>query len=84
MDDPWTVRVTLTYGDTLTEGVGGWSTRVTLTPGTTLTVRSVRVTLDSKSTAPLDITLIYRYIFFRNFGIIIILQVLNFAIFTRE
>ena len=25
MDHPWTVRVTLTYGDTLTEGVGGWS-----------------------------------------------------------
>ena len=25
MDHLWTVRVTLTYGDTLTEGVGGWS-----------------------------------------------------------
>ena len=23
MDDPWTVRVTLMYGDTLTEEVGG-------------------------------------------------------------
>ena len=49
MDQPRTVRVTLTYGDTLTEGVGGWSTTVTLAPGTTLTVRSVRVTLDSKA-----------------------------------
>ena len=49
MDDPRTVRVTLTYGDTLTGGVGGWSTRITLTPGITLTVRSVRVTLDSKA-----------------------------------
>ena len=44
MDHRRTVRVTLMYGDTLTEGVGGWSTRVTLTPGITLTVRSVRVT----------------------------------------
>ena len=25
MDHPQTVRVTLTYGDTLTEGGGGWS-----------------------------------------------------------
>ena len=33
MDDPRTVRVTLTYGNTLTEGVGGWSTTVTLTRG---------------------------------------------------
>ena len=48
MDDLRTVRVTLTYRDTLTEGVGGWSTRVTMTSGITLTVRSVRVTLDSK------------------------------------
>ena len=67
MDDPWTVRVTLTYEDTLTEGVGGWSTRVTLTPGITLTVRSVRVTLDSKSTAPLDITLLFTGTFFSQF-----------------
>ena len=52
MDHPQTVRVTLTYGDTLTQGVGGWSTvRVTRTPGITLTVMSVRVTLDSKLTA---------------------------------
>ena len=36
-------------GDTLTEGVGGWSTRITLTSGITPTVRSVRVTLDSKA-----------------------------------
>ena len=49
MDQPRTVRVTVTYRDTLTEGVGGWSTTVTLAPGTTLTVRSVRVTLDSKA-----------------------------------
>ena len=32
MDQPQTVRVTLTYGDTLTEGVGGWSATVTPTP----------------------------------------------------
>ena len=43
MDQPRTVGVTLT------EGVGGWSTTVTLALGTTLTVRSVRVTLDSKA-----------------------------------
>ena len=43
MDQPRTVRVTLMYRATLTEGVGGWSTTVTLAPGTTLTVRSVRV-----------------------------------------
>ena len=49
MDQPRTVRVTLTYRATLTEGVGGWSATVTLAPGTTLTVRSVRVTLDSKA-----------------------------------
>ena len=49
MDDLRTVRVTLTYGDTLTEGVGGWSTGVTLTPGITPSVRSVRVTLGSKT-----------------------------------
>ena len=68
MDDPRTVRVTLTYGNTLTEGVwgwsgspwmtvrvtltegvGGWGTRVTLTLGITPTVRSVRVTLESKA-----------------------------------
>ena len=49
MDHPRTAGVTLTYGNTLTEGVEGWSPRVTLTPGITLTVRSVRVTLDSKA-----------------------------------
>ena len=33
MDDPWTVRVTLMYGDTLTEGVGGWSGSPWMIPG---------------------------------------------------
>ena len=32
----------------------------------------------------LKVTIIYRHIFFCDFGIIIILQVLNFAIFTCE